>query len=51
MVMRISGDKDINIKVSDFTVLAETGSLLKLAGFAVMNETVTPPQPVYKQKV
>ena len=43
MVMKISGDKDINIKVSHFTVLAETGPLLKLAGLAIMNETVTPP--------
>ena len=48
MIMKLSGDKDINISVRHFTVLAETGPLLKLAGLAVMNESVTPPSPIYK---
>jgi hypothetical protein len=47
MIMKSTGDKDINIKVSHLTVLAEISPLLKLAGFAAMNETVTPPKPVY----
>jgi len=48
MIMKLSGDKEINISVRHFTVLAGTGLLLKLAGFAVMNESVTPPSPIFK---
>ncbi len=47
MAMKNNGDKDIKIKVSDFMILAETSPLLKLAGFAQMDDTVTPPPPVY----
>ena len=51
MIMKLSGDNDINISVRHLTVLAETGPLLKLAGLAVMNESVTPPSPIYKSNL
>jgi hypothetical protein len=38
--MQPNGDKNLEIKIKDFKILAETGPLLKLAGFANTDESV-----------
>jgi len=41
-------DKYMDVIVADFKVQAETGPLMALSGFAAMDNTVTPPPPVYE---
>lgn len=45
--MTTTGDKIMKILIQDFKVMAEAGPLLKLAGFANMDETVNAPPPFY----
>lgn len=42
-----NANKKIDIFIQDFKVQAETGPLLKLAGFAAMDESVQPPPAHY----
>ena len=46
--MMPNADKFMDIIVADFKVQAETGPLMALSGFAAMDNTVTPPPPVYE---
>lgn len=41
--MESNGNKKMKIKVQDFKLIAETGHLLKLAGFANTDDSVLPP--------
>ena len=40
------GDKDIQIGISHFTIMAEIYTLSKLSGFFRMDTSVYPPEPV-----
>jgi hypothetical protein len=48
--MDTQGNKKMKIKIQDFKVIAETGPLLKLAGFAATDDSVIPPPPFYVHK-
>lgn len=49
--MSPSGDKNMKIKIQDFKVVAETGPLLKLAGFANTDDSVIAPPAWYIPEV
>ena len=51
MIMKNNGDKNMQIQVNHFILLAEVGPIMKLSKFAMMNESVTPPPPVYHNPV
>lgn len=46
--MKPSGDKDIEIILNEIKVNAHGGVLLSLSGFATMDNSVTPPEPIGK---
>lgn len=45
--MKNNGDKDMKIKINNFILLAEISPIIKLSKFAMMNESVNPPPPIY----
>ena len=49
LIMSPSGNKDIDIKLNTLRVNAHAGVLMTLSGFATMDDSVTPPEPVGKK--
>ena len=48
LLMKPDGAKDINIVLNSLTVNCNAGVLLTLSGFATMDNSVTPPEPIGK---
>lgn len=46
MKTQSSGEKTINITVSDFMIMAETSPLMKLAKFADLDKSIEPEPPL-----